>query len=457
MLQLNKNMRIHFIGIGGIGMSAIAQILCEMGYQVSGSDKSLSAITENLIKIGISVFESHSADNIASVDIVVKSSAVTDENPEITEAIRMNIPIVKRAEMLAFVMHDKRNFAVAGSHGKTTTTSILATILKDIGKDPSYAIGGVVPNLGGNAHWSNSNCFVAEADESDGSFLFLNPDYVICTNIDNDHLDYYGNVDNLVLHFKNFIDNVPNSGYAIINADDKNLSKIKSECTGTIYTFGMKKENVKPDYYIKDVHHGKECSTFSLNYKDEEILNCKINLTGIHNIYNCVGAMAAVHQQGHKLIEINKTLDSFKGVKRRAEVVWKNSKTTILDDYAHHPTEIKTTLTNLKQLYGDGLIVIFEPHRYTRTQNFYQEFTECFKDIKDVYFLPIYAASEKEIQGICSENLVKDVNAIGGNAYFLPQSEFYNLIHSSINNVNCIICMGAGPISTNVRNIVNGL
>ncbi len=457
MLQINKTTKIHFIGIGGIGMSAIAQILCEMGYQVSGSDKSLSSLTENLSKLGVKVFESHSANHMLDVDMVVKSSAVTDENSEIQEALKRNIKIVKRAEMLAFIMQNKKNFAVAGSHGKTTTTSILTTLLKAMGEDPSYAIGGVVPSLRGNAHWGTGDYFVAEADESDGSFLLLNPAYIICTNIDNDHLDYYGDVTNLIKYFKDFITKIAINGYAIINSDDQNLSKIISDCKGAIYTFGMNSDKGKPDYHITDVQDNRGGSTFSLSYKNETFTNCKVNLSGIHNIYNSVGAIAAVHQLGYSLSDVVRSLDAFKGVNRRAETLWKNSQTSIIDDYAHHPTEIKTTLSSLKNIYGDNIVVIFEPHRYTRTQNFYDEFVDCFKNLPKVYFLPIYAASEKEILGIDSEKLAKDVNNLGGTASFLSQLDFPSLITSSINKVSCIICMGAGPISSNIRRVVNGL
>jgi UDP-N-acetylmuramate--alanine ligase len=453
MLGVKKDTKIHFIGIGGIGMSGIAQILLNQGYLISGSDINESDSVLYLRKKGASIYIGHEASNVKNVDIVVYSSAITDKNPEYANARFLGLPIIKRAEMLAELMRLKYGIAVAGTHGKTTTTSILATILDFAKLDPTHIIGGIVKNFATNAQSGSGELLIAEADESDGTFLLLNPIMSVITNIDWDHMDHYGTRENLKNAFSNFINKIPFYGRVAININDVNLKSIISDIKKPYVTFGEKYSDEKIDYEIIDMEVEKDGISFSIIYKETKYKNFKINMFGDHNALNATGAIAIAHQYGLNMDVIRDGLESFKGVARRLEKIGHINNCPIFDDYGHHPTEIAATLKALKRRYKK-IKVVFEPHRYTRTRDCWKEFLHCFNDGDEVLFLPIYAASESPINGISSEALLRDINSIHPTKVKITT---YESLKSSVGNIKegCVVILGAGPISRKSRKIFN--
>jgi UDP-N-acetylmuramate--alanine ligase len=458
MFELNRVQKIHFIGIGGIGMSAIAEILIQQGYQISGSDSSNSAIIDNLRKKGAKIFIGHAQENIEDVQIVVFSTAINFLNPEIQISKQKNIPIIRRAQMLSYIMQDRINLAVAGSHGKTTTTSMLASIYMSLGYSPTFVIGGVVKNLGGNAGLGTGRYMIVEADESDGSFLCLQPKSIIVTNIDNDHLDYYGNLENLKATFKEFIQKVPSEGIAILNAHDKVSIEILANLKVEYKTIGIKNKytgEIEIDYLADSIVYHEDKTEFFVKHKNDSVF-FEINHSGEHNVLNALAAIALAHSEGISLLDIVKGIKSFEGVARRLDVLRINNNQIILDDYAHHPTEIVATLKTLKQKYTNKKIVtIFEPHRYTRTENFWGEFIDAFAFSDFVYIAPIYPASEKEIPQINSMRLVEEINKKYSNAAVIENlSIMKKIIDDDQHKNDIIVTMGAGPISKVIRGIL---
>lgn len=460
MFGINKSLNVHFIGIGGIGMSGIAEVLIRLGYNVTGSDLSESDTVEKLKKLGATIYIGHEAKNVKDVQIVVYSSAVNAKNPEVQEAKFQGIPIIKRAEMLAELMRLKKGIAVAGSHGKTTTTSFLATILDKLDYKPTYIIGGVVKNLGGHAHTGDSEILVAEADESDGSFLFLNPIMSVVTNIDNDHLDHYGNVENLQKAFVEFLNKVPFYGLLALNAHDKTSCELLKEVKRPYKIFGIDSDEKyvdKVDYLASNVEHTNEGMKFILTH-EEESYKFDIKLSGKHNVLNAIGAIVMAHQLGASFKEIAKVLPEFEGVSRRLEKLKEDEDLIVIDDYAHHPTELVATISTLRRRYKDKkLVTIFEPHRFSRTKNFWNEFVNSFAEADEVYISPIYPASEEPIQYIDSEILVKNINEKYKNAHFLHSLSEMKVVLEKFNKTNTVVVtLGAGPISKAMRSLLNG-
>lgn len=464
MFGINKNLKIHFIGIGGIGMSGIAEVLLNLGYRVSGSDIVKSQTVEKLISKGAQIEIGHKKENISDTQIIVYSSAIDYENPEIVEALSKKIPIVKRAEMLAELMRLKFGIAVAGSHGKTTTTSFLATILKELNFDPTHIIGGIVRNLGGNAQKGDGDLLIAEADESDGSFLFLNPIMSIITNIDNDHLDYYKTEENLLEAFINFSNKVPFYGKVALNANDKKIKLCREKLRRPFVTFAVKGlESWLPeseiDFLASDIEVDTEGTSFNLLHENKKY-PFRIALSGNHNILNALGSIAIAYSFEKDLSKIASAILKFNGVGRRLEKVFENENTVIIDDYAHHPTEITATIETITKQYQDKkLYIIFEPHRFTRTEQFWSEFVDCFQDVLSVNLLPIYPASEKPIEGINSENLVKEIQKKYSNATLFKSFEenFKSLFEKIKGENSLVLTLGAGPISKNVRKAIEKL
>ena len=459
MFGINKTLNVHFIGIGGIGMSGIAEVLIRLGYHVTGSDLSDSDSVQKLKSLGAQVYIGHDAKNVKEVQIVVYSSAVNVENPEVIEAKKLGIPIIKRAEMLAELMRLKKGVAVAGSHGKTTTTSFLATILEKLDFEPTYIIGGIVKNLGGHAHTGESDLLVAEADESDGSFLFLNPIMSIVTNIDNDHLDYYGTVEKLQEAFVEFLNKVPFYGLVAINAHDKTSCEVLNLVNRPIKVFGIEGEKKfieKLDYIASNVNHTEDGMAFTLEHLlEKEEFNIK--LSGKHNVLNAIGAIIMAHNLGASFKQISSVLPEFEGVSRRLEKLYETDELTIIDDYAHHPTELEATISTLNKRYSNKkLVTIFEPHRYSRTKTFWNEFVEVFKSVDKVYISPIYPASEEPIQYIDSEILVKNINEKFSNASFIESLDSMSeIIKTHMNTNSVLVTLGAGPISKKMRNLLS--
>ncbi|WP_412470449.1 MULTISPECIES: UDP-N-acetylmuramate--L-alanine ligase [unclassified Halobacteriovorax] len=443
-----QNISVHFIGIGGIGMSGIAEILLSLGYKVTGSDISESANVARLRSLGAEVFIGHKRENITpDTTVVVYSSAVNETNPEMQMAREKQIPIMRRAEMLAELMRLKRGIAIAGTHGKTTTTSFLATILQASNYEPTYIIGGIVSNLAGHAKVGTGEYLVAEADESDGSFLMLNPIMSVVTNIDLDHMDHYGSEDVLMDSFEEFINKVPFYGLSSLNADDKRLMSLVPKVKKPIVTFGIEKE---ADYRAVDIKMSDLCSEFDLIVESQNLGRFTINLPGKHNVQNALGAISIAHKMGVPVDMIRSSIQSFENVGRRFQLLYKTDEVEILDDYGHHPTEIANTLNTLKEIRSHKKIAIFEPHRFSRTKDCWNEFLHCFNDVDELYMCPIYPASESPIPGITSERLVEDINRLHpGLAKNIELKDLDTIIKSNKNST--IMTLGAGSIGRVIR------
>jgi len=447
MNSLSKYKEIHFVGIGGIGMSAIAHVLKKMDIKVSGSDLGVNKNVENLKNIGVIVYQGHSAENIkANTDCVVVTSAVRENNPEVVRAKQRNIPVLRRAQMLSLISNQRNTVAVAGSHGKTTTSCYLAELLQNLDLDPTFMVGGVLKGVDNNAHLG-SDLTVIEADESDSSFHYLESKYSIITNIDNDHVDFYGSFEKLKEAFKKFIhDHVDTS---IVNFDDQIIKDMITQ-KSNIISFGSKSDE-DYNFKIKKMKFGQ--SEFLLSFKGEEHL-VETNVTGDYNISNLVGAIAYALEHGCDIEKVKKAVKHLSGIKRRYDVLYKSEKRVIIDDYAHHPTEIEKLISAVKMDYpGYKLKVFFEPHRFTRTKNFWDEFTVCFKQSDEFYLFPIYPASEDEIKGINSKVLLKDI--INKDKSFISSLDEIPRLLEEQDGQEVVLSLGAGPISAKFREVLN--
>ena len=443
--------KIHFVGIGGIGMSGIAEVLLSLGYKVSGSDVGESANTLKLKKLGAEIYIGHRAENINHVTVVVHTSAVNETNPELLKAKSDGIPIIRRAEMLAELMRLKYGLAVAGTHGKTTTTSFLATILSECNMDPTYIIGGIVKNLDGHAKVGTSDYLVAEADESDGSFLLLTPVMSVITNIDNDHMDHYSTEENLFKSFVEFANKIPFYGVVALNAHDEKLMRLKTEMKRLAVTFGV---DVPSDFTACNVEYGHFDTSFDVYHKNEFQERFKINLPGQHNILNALGASSLAFHMGLSFKDIANAICKLEGVGRRFQLLKIEGTFEVVDDYGHHPTEIASTLRIVKDTRADyRKIVIFEPHRFTRTRDCWDQFLHCFNEGDELYLLPIYAASEQPIDGITTDRLIEDINRLHPN--FAKKIEnidkLIDVIESHKADKTIVITLGAGSIGKTVR------
>ena len=452
-INLGQKDIIHFVGIGGIGMSGLAQIMRNMGFRIQGSDQNKNKNTVSCSKSGIKIFIGHSSSNIKKATILVKSTAIKKNNIELKYAKKNKIPIYTRAEVLADVVSLKKNIIVTGSHGKTTTTSLVAKILSDQKLDPTIINGGVINSFKSNAKLGRGEWAILEADESDGSFLKLPINYSIVTNIDFEHLDYYKNYKNLENSFLQFINKTPPTGKAIICTDNKNIRKILNKIKNkNILTYG---ENKKAEYRVKKIKYNIENTSFDLTYKDKEkkiknIKNITVKLLGKHNVLNATAAFIVCLNLGADLNKAKKSLKNFSGVQRRMTKVFSKNKNDFYDDYAHHPTEISSILEGIQNVNPERKIIsVFEPHRYSRVLSLKNEFSKCFSKSNLVLMCPIYAAGERKnlkfnsikFAELISKNsntqviLVKNENELS--KYFKK-----NLISNEI-----IIGMGAGIIS----------
>jgi UDP-N-acetylmuramate--alanine ligase len=432
-------------------MSGIAEVLIASGYSVSGSDSSDSANIAKLRKLGAEISIGHREENLNNVTVVVYSSAVNDTNPEVVRAKREGIPVIRRAEMLAELMRLKYGLAVAGTHGKTTTTSFLATILQECDLDPTYIIGGIVKNLDGHAKVGNGDFLVAEADESDGTFLLLTPVMSVITNIDNDHMDHYGTEENLFKAFVEFANKVPFYGVVALNAHDEKLMRLKLEMKRPVVTFGI---DVPADFTARDIQYGHFDTSFDLYHKGELQVRFEINLPGRHNVLNCLGASVLAFHMGLKFKNIADAAKKLEGVGRRFQLLFKENSFEVVDDYGHHPTEIASTLKIVKDTRPDfKKIVIFEPHRFTRTRDCWDQFLHCFNDADELYLLPIYAASEAVIDGITTDRLIEDINRL--HPKFARKIESINDLGNVIESHKCdktiVVTLGAGSIGKTAR------
>ncbi len=413
-----KIQRIHFVGIGGIGMSGIAEVLLNLGYKVSGSDLKTSAVTQRLASLGASIVEGHRAENITGAEVVVTSSAIARENPEVTEAHKLHIPVIQRAEMLAELMRLKYGIAIAGMHGKTTTTSMVAAVLAAGGLDPTVVVGGRVDAMGSNARLGKSHYLVAEADESDRSFLKLTPILSVVTNIDREHMDCYRNMRDVKKTFLDFMDRVPFYGMIVACNDDPLLRRLLPDVQRRTVTYGTKRGS---DFWIKPSESsesqnphpvaqnatrvGHPLNRFRVRYRGHDLGEFTLHVPGVHNVLNATAAIAVGVGLDVGVEAIRTALDQFRGVDRRFQLRGRAAGVSVIDDYGHHPTEIKATLAAARQCGFRKIHVIFQPHRYTRTRDLMEEFTTAFADADSLFVLDIYAASEKPIEGITGEIL----------------------------------------------------
>ena len=430
MLGTNKIKKIHFIGVGGAGMSGIAEILLNLNFQVSGSDLLESKITKRLESLGLVFFNIHKGENLSEVDLVVFSSAIKQDNPEIIEAKKNNIKIIKRAEMLAELTNLKKSILIAGSHGKTTTTCIAAHIFKENNLDPTYIIGGKVSSFESNANLGDGKHIFAEADESDGSFLLFNPDKAIITGIDNDHLEtYQGNIENLKKAFVDFIKKVKSTVF-ILDLEKKWLKDL-SLGTEKIITYGFSSD---ADYKIIHYSQNQKGSSFVVKDKKSDLEHLfEIGIHGQHNILNSLAAILIALDEGIKLPGIRKALSSFAQVERRFEIISDNvfgKRITLVDDYGHHPSELKATIETIKEIWPDKKVVMaFQPHRYSRTKALFQDFVNILSKIDNLILMEIYPASELPIKNYSSEDLFCEVKKNNKNVILVNGIEAVSYTH----------------------------
>ncbi|MDR3089099.1 MAG: UDP-N-acetylmuramate--L-alanine ligase [Desulfobulbaceae bacterium] len=418
-----KSKKIHFVGVGGIGMSGIAELLLNLGYSVSGSDLHMSAITEHLRAVGGVIQQGHGAENIGEADVVVTSSAIDQDNPEVLAARARRIPVVQRAEMLAELMRLKKfGIAIAGSHGKTTTTSMVAWLLSQAGLDPTIVIGGRVDSLGGNARLGAGEFLVAEADESDGSFLKLSPVLEVVTNIDLEHLDYYRDIEHIKETFKQFVGKIPFYGAAILCLDDKNIADILPEIDRRVITYGL---TAQADYHGENIRF-KDGRVFADVYRGERFLgSIDVAPPGRHNIYNALATVALGEELDISFAVTSQALRGFPGVQRRMQKKGELGGITVVDDYGHHPTEIRATLAAIKTAWPNKrLVTLFQPHRYSRTRALAQEFRTCFHQADVLLMTEIYAAGEKPLPGVSGAELLAEILRHGHkHAHFIERVE----------------------------------
>src|ERR1700686_2601037 len=399
-----KIQRIHFVGIGGIGMSGIAEVLLTLGYKVSGSDLKSSSVTERLAEKGALIFEGHRAENITSAEVVVASSAIRRDNPEITAAHAEHIPVIQRAEMLAELMRLKYGIAIAGMHGKTTTTSMVAAVLAAGGLDPTVVVGGRVDAMGSNARLGKSHYMVAEADESDRSFLKLSPILAVVTNIDREHMDCYRDMADVEQAFLDFIDRVPFYGMAVLRLDDERLRNMLPRLARRATTYGVHEDS---DFRVgasKGKCSGKHLAHFSVHYRGKSLGDFHLRVPGNHNVLNATAAVAVGVGLDIEPERIREALENFRGVDRRFQLRGRAADVSVIDDYGHHPTEILATLAAARHCGFKRVHVIFQPHRFTRTRDLLEQFGAAFNDADTVSVLDIYAASEAPIPGITGEH-----------------------------------------------------
>jgi len=447
-----KIQRIHFVGIGGIGMSGIAEVLLNLGYKVSGSDLKASPITHRLASIGAVTFEGHRAENLAGAEVVVTSSAIARDNPEVAAAHAAHIPVIPRAEMLAELMRIKYGIAIAGMHGKTTTTSMVATVLASGGLDPTVVIGGRVDAMRSNARVGKSEYFVAEADESDRSFLKLWPILAVVTNIDREHMDCYRDMADVERTFVDFLDHVPFYGIVVACNDNDDLRRVLPAVRRRIVTYGTREGS---DFLITKM----QCSTvgethmasntFRVQYHERDLGEFQLYVPGEHNVRNATAAIAVGFGLDIPIEQIREGLANFTGVDRRFQFKGRVNGVTVIDDYGHHPTEIRATLAAARQCGYRRIHVIFQPHRYTRTQLLLDEFATAFNDADTVSVLDIYAASEQPIPGITGEHLAERI-AKDGNRHATYVSSFADaadLITKSAQSGDLVLTLGAGNVS----------
>ncbi len=449
MMFRGKVRTIHFVGIGGIGMSGIAEVLLNIGYSVSGSDLREGPSVRRLRSLGAVVHIGHSADNIGAADVVVRSTAVGEDNLEIVEANKRLVPVIRRAEMLAELMRLKHGIAVAGTHGKTTTTSMLATLLAAGGLDPTIVIGGRLDSLGGtNARLGEGDYLVAEADESDGSFMLLSPTVSLITNIDPEHLDHYGDAETLERTFLEFANKVPFYGFSVLCIDHPVVQRLIPDVRRRVVTYGLSRQ---ADYRASNLRRDGLLTTFSVHRREDLLGDVTLGMPGLHNVSNAVGAIAAAMELNISFQGIAGALHGFTGVQRRFTVHDTVDDVVIVDDYGHHPVEIAATLEAADQGFPERrLIAVVQPHRYTRVQSLFDDFCSCFNQAARVVVCPVYAAGEQPIEGIDHHTLAAGIHERGHRGCFAVDSLDAAVVALTdlVKPGDIVVTLGAGNVNS---------
>ena len=452
-----KPQHVHFVGIGGIGMSAIAEVLLTLGYQVSGSDAKLSPITERLTKLGATVQVGHRAENVAGAKAVVVTSALDPANPEVAEARRLTIPVIPRGELLAELMRLKFGIAIAGSHGKTTTTSMVASILNTANLDPTVVVGGRVAAMeGSNARVGKSTILVVESDESDGSFLKLAPILAVVTNIDREHLDHYESLEEIQNAFTQFVNRVPFYGAAVLCMEDANIQQIFPKIRRRTITYGR---SAQVDLEIQEIRLGAGGSDFALRRHGSELGDFHLSVPGVHNVLNATAAAGIGLEMDVTVAQLREGLAAFSGVDRRFSVRGVENGVTVLDDYGHHPTEVKATLEAARLGPYKKIHVLFQPHRFSRTKFLMDDFAGAFNQADNLYLLDIYAASEPSIEGVNAKALVEKIRSFGHRSahYVATMDEGVAAIAGDAGPGDLIVTLGAGSVSQAAEKILERL
>jgi UDP-N-acetylmuramate--alanine ligase len=443
--MFRKIQRLHFVGIGGIGMSGIAELLLNLGYQVSGSDLRPSPVIDRLKALGGTIQIGHRAENVQDTNVVVISSAVHPENVEVVEAKRLQIPVIPRAEMLAELMRLKYGVAVAGAHGKTSTTSMIATVLVGGGFDPTAVIGGRLNAFGSNAKLGKGDFLVAEADESDGSFLKLSPTIAVVTNIDREHLDYYSDLTEIQSAFAIFVNKVPFYGAAIVCLDDPNVQAIIPQIERRIITYGTSNQADIVASHIEFHDFGSSCQ---IRYHGQSLGTLRLQVPGKHGILNALAAVATALELEIPFEKIIEALATFQNADRRFQIRGKKGDILVVDDYGHHPTEIIATLSAARHACDRRIVAVFQPHRYSRTQALAEEFSRAFYHADALLVLPIYAAGEESIPGVSAESLVEQIKQFGHrDVRYTPNSDaVLQVLKDKLQDGDLLLTLGAGDV-----------
>lgn len=442
----NKYKHIHFIGIGGISMSGLAEILLSNNYKVTGTDSKDSSVIERLRSLGAKVYINHSEENINGADLIIYTDAISNDNIEYMAAIESKVPLVDRASFLGAIMKNYTNsIAISGTHGKTTTTSMIATITNHADLNPTILLGGILDDIGGNVRLGNSKYIITEACEYKANILKYYPSMAIILNIDEDHLDYFKNIDHIVDTFKNYVNNLKEDSYLIMNIDDPNSQKIIEIAKSDIITIGIDKN---ADYKAENIRYTKEgYPVFTLNIRGKEYYEITLSVMGVHNIYNSLAAIASTHTYGVPMDVIIKYLKNYKPVHRRLELKGYYNDSLIIDDYAHHPTEIKATLKAIEKITDGNIYCVFQPHTFTRTIKLLDSFANAFSGAYKVIIPDIYAAREKDNGDVHSKDLVNAINNKGNDAIYISTlKEIEDYLIKEVKPKDIIITMGAGNV-----------
>jgi UDP-N-acetylmuramate--alanine ligase len=446
MYRRGKIQHIHFVGIGGIGMSGIAEVLLNLGYQVSGSDLKESEVTRRLAALGCEISYGHRKENVREADVVVVSSAVRKGNPEVEVAEQRLIPVIPRAEMLAELMRMKVGIAIAGTHGKTTTTSLIATVLAAGGLDPTVVIGGRLNSIGSNARLGQGDFLVAEADESDGSFIKLMPTIAVVTNIDADHLDYYASIDEIKEAFLSFLDKLPFFGLAVLCLDHPNIQSLIPRLKKRFTTYGL---TTQADYQAKEIVFEEFSTTFDVLHQRNEVGRLRLQMPGLHNVYNALATVATAFEFDIPFRVVQESLGDFKGIQRRFQIKGEKKGILVVDDYGHHPVEIMATLKAARSGWKRRVVVVFQPHRYSRTQALFKEFLAAFYDADVLVLTDIYPAGEDRIEGVEAKSLFEGIREYGHKdvTYIPNKKEIAEHLLRILKPGDLVMTLGAGDIT----------